>query len=88
MFSPFKRLLKDQISAKIPSFISISFFVINKSGDRNVSRGTDVTGEESVTTSDNESVGGECPRDGMIEKGQEKAGRTQEKTDELLAVSR
>lgn len=62
--------------------------MINKSGDRNVSRGTDVTGEESVTTSDNESVGGECPRDGMIEKGQEKGGRTQEKTDELLAVSR
>lgn len=61
--------------------------MINKSGDRNVSRGTDVTGEESVTTSDNESVGGECPRDGMIGKGQEKGGRTQ-KTDELLPVSR
>lgn len=47
-----------------------------------------MTGGESVTTSDNKSVGGECPRDGMIEKGQEKGGRTQEKTDELLAASR
>lgn len=37
VFSPFKRLQKDQISVKILSFIFISFFVINKSGDRNVS---------------------------------------------------
>lgn len=41
----------------------------------------------SVTTRDNECVGGPCPRDRMIEKGQEKGGRMQEKTGETLAVS-
>lgn len=30
----------------------------------------------------NESVGGPCPRDGLIEGGQEKRWRVQEKTDE------
>lgn len=44
-------------------------------------------GEESLTTRDNECVGGPCPRDRMIEKGQEKGGRMQEKTGEPLAVS-
>lgn len=46
-----------------------------------------MTGGESVTMRDNESVGGECPRDRTIEKGQEKGGRMQEKTGGLSAVS-